>query len=89
MPVLGQCLLRRNRRDTDVAIRATRKSPNTSLGRKICDFRFGIYASTEYLKQNSERPIQEQNWYLIQGVVDWLVPLIWKKRPSAMPTADK
>ena len=24
--------------------------------------------------------MQEQNWSLIQGTVDWLVPLIWKKK---------
>jgi DNA-binding transcriptional LysR family regulator len=69
------------RREADVAIRATSSPPDTSLGRKVCDFRFGIYSSPQYLKQNKSRPLQEQNWCLIQGTVDWLVPLIWKKKP--------
>lgn len=69
-----------SRREADVAIRATSKPPDTSLGRKICDFRFGIYASPRYLEQNEVRPLQEQNWCLMQGTLDWLVPLIWKKK---------
>lgn len=68
------------RREADVAIRATTKPPDTSLGRKVCDFRFAIYSSPQYLKQNKKTPIQEQKWCLIQGTVDWLVPLIWKKK---------
>jgi len=69
-----------SRREADVAIRATGKPPDTSLGRKVCDFRFAIYASPDYLQQNGDRPLPEQNWCLIQGAVDWLVPLIWKKK---------
>jgi DNA-binding transcriptional LysR family regulator len=68
------------RREADIAIRATKKPPDTSLGRRICDFRFAVYAAPDYLEQHGERPLQEQHWCLIQGVVDWLVPLIWKKK---------
>jgi DNA-binding transcriptional LysR family regulator len=71
------------RREADVAIRATAKPPDTSLGRKVCDFRFGIYASPQYLTQNRDTPLPEQNWSLIQGTLDWLVPLIWKKKQHA------
>jgi len=76
----GSFALDLSRREADVAIRATSKPPDTSLGRKVCDFRFAIFATPEYLQQNGERPLQELNWCLIQGVVDWLVPLIWKKK---------
>jgi len=76
----GTFALDLSRREADVAIRATSKPPDTSLGRKICDFRFGVYSSPRYLKQNKGKPIQDQNWCLIQGTVDWLVPLIWKKK---------
>jgi DNA-binding transcriptional LysR family regulator len=69
-----------SRREADVAIRATSNPPDTSLGRKVCNFRFGIYASPHYLKQHKDKPLQEHNWCLIQGTVDWLVPLIWKKK---------
>lgn len=76
----GSQALDLSRREADVAIRATSKPPDSSLGRKVCDFRFAIYASPHYLKQNRDKPLQEQNWSLIQGTVEWLVPLIWKKQ---------
>ncbi len=76
----GSFALDLSRREADVAIRATDKPPDTSLGRKVCDFRFGIYSSPQYLKQNKDKPMQEQNWSLIQGTVEWLVPHIWKKK---------
>ena len=76
----GSSALDLSRREADVAIRATGRPPDASLGRKVCDFRFGIYTSPQYLKQNQGRPLQEQNWSLIQGTVDWMVPLIWKKK---------
>ena len=72
-----------SRREADVAIRATGKPPDTSLGRKVCDFRFAIYSSPEYLKQNKEKSVQEQQWCLIPATIDWLVPLIWKKKAQA------
>jgi DNA-binding transcriptional LysR family regulator len=75
----GNFALDLSRREADIAIRATPKPPDTSLGRKICDFRFAMYSSPQYLKQNGEKPLSEQNWSLIQGTVDWLVPLVWKK----------
>jgi DNA-binding transcriptional LysR family regulator len=78
--VAGSPALDLSRREADVAIRATTKPPDTSLGRKICDFRFGIYSSPQYLKQNRDTSMQEQSWCLLQGIVDWLIPLIWKKR---------
>lgn len=68
------------RREADVAIRATKKPPDTSLGRKICDFRVGVYASPQYLQQHPERSLRDQNWCLIQGTVNWLVPHVWKKK---------
>lgn len=72
-----------SRREADIAIRATTKPPDTSLGRKIGDFRFAIYSSPQYLKDNKHVPLEEQQWSLIQGSVEWLVPLIWKKQSQA------
>jgi DNA-binding transcriptional LysR family regulator len=76
----GSVALDLSRREADVAIRATSKAPDTSLGRKVCDFRFAIYSSPRYLEQHKDKALQEQHWSLIQGTVEWLVPLIWKKR---------
>ena len=72
-----------SRREADIAIRATSKPPDTSLGRKICDFRFAIYASPRYLKDYKKESLQEQNWCFIQGSEEWLIPLIWKKKANA------
>lgn len=71
------------RREADVAIRATKKPPDASLGRKICDFRFANYSSSKYLKQNTDKPLHEQQWVMIPGIIDWLVPGIFKKREQA------
>ena len=68
------------RREADVAIRATNSPPDASLGRKVCDFRFGIYASPVYLKKHGDKPLHEQSWCLISGTLDWLVPHVWKKK---------
>ncbi len=76
----GHLALDLSRREADVAIRATTKPPDASLGRKVCDFRFAVYATPNYLEQYRDIPLPEQNWCLIQGTVDWLTPLIWKKK---------
>jgi len=68
------------RREADIAIRATSKPPDTSLGRKVCDFRFAIYASQQYLKDHKKVALPEQHWCFIQGSDEWLVPLLWKKK---------
>jgi DNA-binding transcriptional LysR family regulator len=68
------------RREADVAIRATRKPPDASFGRKVCDFRFAFYSSPAYLKRNQDKPLQEQQWALISPTLDWLIPMVWKKK---------
>jgi len=75
----GSAALDLSRREADVAIRATPKPPDTSLGRKICDFRFAFYATPRYWKKHQALPLSEQDWVFISGTLDWLVPLIWKK----------
>jgi len=70
-----------SRREADIAIRATRKPPDTSLGKMVTDgFCFAAYAAPRYLKRKKSRSLQEHDWCLIQGTVDWLVPLVWKKK---------
>ena len=76
-----------SRREADIAIRATSKPPDTSLGRKVCDFRFSIYATPQYLKDNKNVPLQEQQWCFIQGSDEWLIPLIFKKKAQAKQCA--
>ncbi len=67
------------RREADVAIRATLKPPDTSLGRRVCSFRFCAYASPDYLRESASVPLAEHDWCMIEGFVHWLVPAVWKK----------
>jgi DNA-binding transcriptional LysR family regulator len=68
------------RRQADIAIRATRKPPDTSLGKKICDFRFAVFSSPQYLEGKADVPLADHDWSFISGSMDWLVPLVWKKK---------
>jgi len=68
------------RREADIAIRATRKPPDTSLGKKICDFRFAVFSSPHYIKGKQGIPMAELDWSMITGTMEWLVPLLWKKQ---------
>jgi DNA-binding transcriptional LysR family regulator len=72
-----------SRREAEVAVRATRKPPETSFGRKICSFRFGIYGSPDYLEGKENMPPSQLDWCLLQGIAHWFVPSIWKKRTDA------
>jgi DNA-binding transcriptional LysR family regulator len=76
----GASALDLTRREADVAIRATRKPPDASLGRRVCDFRFAVYATPEHIEAHRDVPLAEQDWVLLEDVVGWLVPLVWKKR---------
>jgi DNA-binding transcriptional LysR family regulator len=72
-----------SRRETDIAVRVTRRPPETSVGRYVCDFRFGIYAAPSYLDRAGKRDLKDHDWVMPHLVVDWLIPLIWKNREEA------
>jgi len=76
----GYAALDLARREADIAIRATRKPPDASFGRKVCDFRFALYAAPSYLEARSKLPLAEHDFSFIDGTLDWLVPLVWKKK---------
>ncbi|RYH09615.1 LysR family transcriptional regulator [Tropicimonas sp. IMCC6043] len=69
-----------NRREAEIAIRATRKPPDTAFGRKICPFRFALYASPDYIGNAPEQPLADHPFCMIEGTVNWLIPTIWKTR---------
>lgn len=70
-----------SRREAEVAVRATRKPPDTSFGRRICDFRFAAYGTPDYLAAaDPGMPLSQHRWSLIEGTVTWLVPILWKTR---------
>ncbi|MDH5673144.1 MAG: LysR family transcriptional regulator [Myxococcales bacterium] len=71
------------RREADIAIRATGKPPDASLGRKVCPFRFAVYATERYLAEHPGLPLCEHQWCLLHGITDWLTPWVWKKVEQA------
>lgn len=56
-----------NRREAEIAIRATKAPPEASFGRKICPFRFALYSSPDYVETAPERPLAEHPFCLIEG----------------------
>lgn len=67
-----------NRREAELAIRATKSPPETSYGRRICDFRFALFASPDHLAGTAAAPLSDRRFCMIEGTINWLVPLIWK-----------
>jgi molybdate transport repressor ModE-like protein len=71
------------RREADLALRVTRNPPDASLGRKICDFGNGFYASRTYLEQHGDRPLSEYAWVMSDGPVEYVIAAVWKNRADA------
>jgi DNA-binding transcriptional LysR family regulator len=75
-----------SKREAEVAIRATRKAPESALGRRVCPFRFGIYGAPSYLDEREGEELAalaELDWVLLTGMEKWLVPRVWKKQVDA------
>jgi DNA-binding transcriptional LysR family regulator len=71
------------RREADIAIRATRKPPDDSLGRRISTFRFAVYGNEDLLAATADAPLSEQPWVGLQGTIAWLVPQVFKSTTKA------
>lgn len=67
-----------NRREAEIAIRATKAPPETSFGRKICAFRFALYATESYMSARPDLPLPDHRFCLIEGTLGWLLPRVWK-----------
>jgi len=77
--------LQLSRREADLAIRVTNKPPDTSIGKRVSQFRFGLYASKAYLnKCDFERP-QTFDWLLMDDSRNWFTQSHWKilRHPAA------
>jgi len=74
-----------SRREADLAIRVTRKPPDTSIGRRICDFKSGIYASRAYLNKHKQGNLDAYDWLITDDQMDWLpATVLSKKKKSAL-----
>lgn len=67
------------RREADIAIRVTNNPPDTSIGRRVCKFRFGFYASKLYVKKNDEYGVENYDWLLLDDSRQWFPQSVWKK----------
>jgi DNA-binding transcriptional LysR family regulator len=77
-------LLRLSRREADVAVRVTRKPPDNLIGRRICRFRFALYASRAYLETHGDADLQDHRWILTEESFEQLPPQLWKKNRGAV-----
>jgi len=71
--------LQLSRREADLAIRVTNKPPDTSIGKRVGQFRFGLYASKAYLNQCDLDQPQTFNWLLMDDSRNWFTQSHWKK----------
>lgn len=71
--------LKLSRREADLAIRVTNSPPDTSIGRRVCEFGFAVYASKKYLKENRNVLLENHAWLLLEDASSWFTPAIWKK----------
>ena len=67
------------RREADLAVRVTTKPPDTSIGRRVCRFRFGVYATSAYLKKHQSGGMDGFAWILTEDSRDWFANTVWKK----------
>ena len=68
-----------SRREADLAVRVTNNPPETAIGRRVCGFRFGIYASKNYLKKHHQPILEDCDWLIPDGSSDWFLTSFWKK----------
>jgi len=69
-----------SRREVDLAIRVTKKPPDTSIGRRICNFKTSIYATRSYLNKHKNTGLDEHNWLLTDDQMEWLPASIRKNK---------
>ncbi|MBT8414800.1 MAG: LysR family transcriptional regulator [Boseongicola sp.] len=72
-----------SRREAEIAVRATRQPPETSFGKRLCDFRFAVYGTAAYMEKAGERALEDYEFCLIEGSMGWLIPSIWETKSQA------
>ncbi|MGD2168018.1 MAG: LysR family transcriptional regulator [Gammaproteobacteria bacterium] len=76
--------LKLSRLEADVAVRVTRKPPENLIGRRVCKFRFAMYASRAYLQRHRNERLEDHRWVLTDDGFDQLPPALWKKKEHVM-----
>lgn len=78
--VMTSDALRLSRREADIAVRVTRKPPDNLIGRRICSFRFAMYATRRYMRENRHLAPEDHQWVVTDDGFDQLPPAFWKKK---------
>ncbi len=68
-----------SRREADLALRVTNKPPETSIGRRISLFRFGLYTTQNYLTKHKDAEFEDYDWLLNDDSRNWFSASFWKK----------
>ena len=71
--------LQLSRRQADIAVRVTSTPPDSSIGRRVCRFRFGFYASESYMRAHQDIELADHDWILTDDSRDWFPRSMWKK----------
>jgi DNA-binding transcriptional LysR family regulator len=69
--------LQLSRHEADIAIRTTKKPPPYCIGKKVCDFNIGVYASEAYLEKVPDLDFPEYGYLQIDNGVNWFPPPYW------------
>jgi len=67
------------RREADLAVRVTSRPPDTTIGKRICQFRFGFYATKQYLEKHARGGMETYSWVMTEDSRDWFPAATWKK----------
>ena len=78
------------RQEADLAIRVTTNPPESSIGRKICDFNSAMYATKSFLAKSKNKTINEYELLMSNDGLNWTPSSIWKNRtkPNIIFTCD-
>ena len=69
--------LKLTQHQADIAIRTTTKPPATSIGKKVCDFNLGIYATEDYLQKVKHLDFPHYDYLQINNGVNWFPAPYW------------
>lgn len=74
--------LQLSQHEADIAVRITKEPPPYCIGKKICEFSIGIYATESYLETVKDRDFPDYE-YLELASVDWRLLPYWS--PDSPP----
>jgi len=79
-----------SRQEADLALRITSNPPDSSIGRKICNFNSAMYASKAFLSRSKHLAVSEYNLVMSNDGLNWIPASIWKNRskPNIIFSAD-